>query len=783
MSTQLWPLSSEAVSVPDDLFSKVKYFTTGSVTSDIMELLTRGGAVKSYCLSPFTSLLIVGPDGGEEVVIDEAEDMLDISAVSCAWVLASCHVGTRLPMAPFRVRGQRLFSGVTVLMPEMAGLSAEDRARLWAMVTWHGGRVLNTESEARPSHVVTSVLVSGTRDGARLVTPNWVVDSVKRRRLQDEDSEEYTDFVKSDDSSNSEKEDVQSQVENRDCSIKTQELVNKPEIFSPNPEDYTKAQNELIKSYISKLDKTKRDEFYRMSTAEKRQVVVERGLIIKIENGSIQLSKEQKQIIDESKEPPLTNSCDEKVEISSQDKDYYLNPRKQQDTKLKERTPSPKKISPNTDVKSNEDGDNEADDEAVSLVTHMNLTPRKEKAKITLSDDDRRAMMKMNRMQKQLYLQKIEKSPQSPARAMVLGRAEAKLNSPQVTRPSNSLVSKSVSSSPLVLSSPTKRVSSTDSTPSTPKSAPRSSSKISPRICLLGCHFVITGYQDREEACHVTKWSTVITRHGGEVSSELGERVTHVLCPDLESALARRAEEMGLRLVTAHWLNDVITVKKMAAPWKGVHLPLPRAGDRGSDISSMRISVTGFEGLDRDYVKDMIEMAGAEYTACLTRDNTAIVCREAAGEKFRKSSEWNIPAVSIKWLNEALFSRENVADKLTDPRFRNFDKHKQPLGVSSKLVSSYLRPWKSVIEVTRSDYYEYKQRLSSAAEKRSLELDDRILTPGGKRRKLDPRSLFDKVQFVRFLKRDFMYIAQPTFRPNLQAVLEWKFKVRINYRI
>jgi len=238
----------------------------------------------------------------------------------------------------------------------------------------------------------------------------------------------------------------------------------------------------------------------------------------------------------------------------------------------------------------------------------------------------------------------------------------------------------------------------------------------------------------------------VITRHGGEVSSELGERVTHVLCPDLESALARRAEEMGLRLVTAHWLNDVITVKKMAAPWKGVHLPLPRAGDRGSDISSMRISVTGFEGLDRDYVKDMIEMAGAEYTACLTRDNTAIVCREAAGEKFRKSSEWNIPAVSIKWLNEALFSRENVADKLTDPRFRNFDKHKQPLGVSSKLVSSYLRPWKSVIEVTRSDYYEYKQRLSSAAEKRSLELDDRILTPGGKRRKLDPRSLFDKTK-------------------------------------
>ena len=89
--------------------------------------------------------------------------------------------------------------------------------------------------------------------------------------------------------------------------------------LSLNPEDFTKAQNELIKSYISTLDKTKRDEFYRMSTAEKRQVVVDRGLIIRIENGRIQLSKEQKQIIDESKEPPLTNSWDHKVEFPSQD--------------------------------------------------------------------------------------------------------------------------------------------------------------------------------------------------------------------------------------------------------------------------------------------------------------------------------------------------------------------------------------------------------------------------------------------------------------------------------
>ena len=764
MSTQLWPLS-EAGSVPDGLFSKVKYFTTGSVSSNILELLAQGGAVKSYCLSPFTSLLIVGPEGGEEVLIDEAEDMLDIPAVSCAWVLASCHVGCQLPVSPFRVRGQRLFSGVTVLMPENSGLSAEDRERLWAMVTWHGGRVLTSDAEARPTHVthvVTSACVKVPGARVKMVTPNWVVDSVRHNRLQDEDSEEYTDFVSrsgSDDNSGDIEaelnEHVEDAVEEKDCSDNVREPVSEPVVSLPTPEDFTNAQNELIKAFISTLNKAKREEFYRMSTAEKRQVVVERGLIIKIFNGMIHLSEEQKKIINESKEPQLTrtNSFDHQAEISGPDKDNSIQSKSQQDSNSKEQTPPPVKTFPDadTDVKESDvDGDNEAGDETRARVANLNLTPRKEKVKISLTDEDRKAMMKMNRMQKQLYIQKLEKStqsPQSPASAKVPGRAEEKLPSHQVLRTPKtlSLVSKSVPSSPLVLSSPMARVSSTDSTPSTPKTGSRSGNKISPKICLLGCHFVIVGYQDREEACHVTKWSNVITRHGGEVSTELGESVTHVICPDLESALARRAEEMEVRLVTAHWLNDVITVKRMNAPWKGVHLPLPRPGDRGSDISGMRICVTGFEGLDRDYVKDMIEMAGAEYTAYLTRDNTAIVCRDAAGEKYRKSSEWNIPAVSIKWLNEALFSRDNVADRLTDPVYKNFDKQKQPLGISSKLVSSYLGPWKEVIEVTRSAYYEYKQRQSSAAEKRSLELDNRILTPERKRRKLNPRSLFDKV--------------------------------------
>ena len=666
--------------------------------------------------------------------------------------------------------GHTLFSGLTVLLPDTGGLSAEDRARLWAMVTWHGGRLLAGEdagvTEAALTHVVTSNLETRVREGVKMVTPNWVVDSVRRNTLRDEDSEEYRHFVNT---TEAQKIEQGGEVEENDCSNRAPVSISKPEEKPLAAQDFLVSQNELIKSYLATLKTEEREEFYRMSTADKRQRVVERGLIIRIENGMIQLSEEQQEIINKSRESNdpetearLKDSIYSKKGIQNSDTHYSEKSKfeHKQDDVFIEKYPGPTKTSclADTDVmESKVKGGNE--DENLSRVANLNLTPRKVKAKIILSDEERAVMRKMNRMQKQLYLQKLEKSaqsPQSPASEKVLGRAEAKLNSPRVmnTPTSKNLVSKSLSSSPFVLSSPVARVSSTeksDRTPSTGAIA-RSGHKISPKLCLLGCHFVITGYQEREEAHHVRKWTTVITRHGGEVTTELVEGVTHLICPDLASPLASRAEERGLRLVTAHWLNDVITVKKMAAPWKGVHLPLPRQESRGSNVSGMKICVTGFESLDRDYVKDMIEMTGAEYTACLTRNNAAIVCREAAGEKYRKSREWSVPAVSIKWLNEVLFSPDNVAGKLTDPEYNNFDKHKQALGISSKLVSSYLQPWKEPIQITESAYCEYKQRQSSvrsAGEKRSLELDNRILTPERKRRKYEPRprTLFNKVTY------------------------------------
>merc|ERR1719450_154352 len=98
-------------------------------------------------------------------------------------------------------------------------------------------------------------------------------------------------------------------------------------------------------------------------------------------------------------------------------------------------------------------------------------------------------------------------------------------------------------------------------------------------------------------------------------------------------------------------------------------------------------------------------MTGATYTAFFTKQNDAIICKEPKGEKYRKSLDWKVPAVSISWLIDVLFSKKNVADKLDELKYKNFNSEKEPLQISSKLVSNLLTGWKNPIVITRQVYY------------------------------------------------------------------------------
>ena len=224
------------------------------------------------------------------------------------------------------------------------------------------------------------------------------------------------------------------------------------------------------------------------------------------------------------------------------------------------------------------------------------------------------------------------------------------------------------------------------------------------------------------------------------------------MAPSQDIPLVREAVAGGRRVVTAFWLNDIITSKKLSPPWRAVHFPLPSV--QQTDTANMELTITGFEEQERDYVKDMIQMAGAVYTPGFTKANTAIICKSFTGEKYRYSLEWKIPAVSIAWLNDVLFGREDVSQKLQSPVYRKISPGQENIGIKEELVADLLEAWKVPIYVNNDTYYKFKEkekaRLSRG--KRTLEdYDQTILTPDRKKVRLDPRALFVKVSILPFL--------------------------------
>merc|ERR1719445_2752264 len=246
--------------------------------------------------------------------------------------------------------------------------------------------------------------------------------------------------------------------------------------------------------------------------------------------------------------------------------------------------------------------------------------------------------------------------------------------------------------------------------------------RLPPDLCLLGCIFVIVDYQDMEEAKHLPEWKKVITQYGGEIEESLSPRVTHVLAATQKSQMAQTGRAEGKRLVSAYWLNDTVVRKKVLPPWKAIHFPLPANFE--PPCNNMILTLTGFEDRDRDYVKDMIKIAGATYTGYFTKHNHAIICRKPLGEKFEKAREWRVPAVSIQWLNDVLFGSSNAAQSMNNPRYQQF-KPEEPLRIDYNLVPHLIQSWKIPIRISPETYQKFKSnppaRIRRKAEKQRQE--------------------------------------------------------------
>ena len=120
--------------------------------------------------------------------------------------------------------------------------------------------------------------------------------------------------------------------------------------------------------------------------------------------------------------------------------------------------------------------------------------------------------------------------------------------------------------------------------------------------CLVGCVIYI---DEREYICTVSKddlatWSKTITDHGALLTDDLDHvHLTHFVCAYRTSALFRQiCQRKHVRIVTAHWLNDVLQRRKLFVPNLAIHYPSPFDASEASKLplANYFFTMTGFEG-------------------------------------------------------------------------------------------------------------------------------------------------------------------------------------------
>ena len=176
-------LDSEDFSKGKGLLKEVRYFEAGEIHKKVKEILNFGEAKRTNYLDPQTTTHVIIGSSPNMQEVNKAKDLCgeNYCCVSQDWVTLSCMVGELLPTTPFSPKDGKLLASVVACLGELPG---GDQAKVWAMLTWNGGKVV-----ASLSPEVTHVILiepqgqlyqdASAQQNIQIVTPDWVQETVK----------------------------------------------------------------------------------------------------------------------------------------------------------------------------------------------------------------------------------------------------------------------------------------------------------------------------------------------------------------------------------------------------------------------------------------------------------------------------------------------------------------------------------------------------------------------------------------------------------------------------
>nr|XP_033507176.1 PAX-interacting protein 1 isoform X1 [Epinephelus lanceolatus] len=177
-------MSEEEKKVSDELFKDVKFYVVGDIDQKVVQLL-KAGKGKEVSYNALATHIIA--EDGDNPEVGESREVFDLPVVKPSWVILSVRCGDLLPVTGFSPESGQIFFGVTACLPRLP----EDLNTLWAYITFYGG-----ECQLNLNKKVTHLVVKEPKGakfecalkhpGIKIVTPDWIIDSVKDKSRKDE---------------------------------------------------------------------------------------------------------------------------------------------------------------------------------------------------------------------------------------------------------------------------------------------------------------------------------------------------------------------------------------------------------------------------------------------------------------------------------------------------------------------------------------------------------------------------------------------------------------------
>ncbi|XP_072219210.1 PAX-interacting protein 1 [Leuresthes tenuis] len=177
-------MSEEEWKVTDELFKDVKFYLVGDIDQKVVQLL-KAGKGKEVSYNALATHIIA--EDGDNPEVGESREVFDLPVVKPSWVILSVRCGDLLPVTGFSPESGQIFFGVTACLPRLP----DDLNALWAYITFYGG-----ECQLNLNKKVTHLVVKEPKGvkfecglkhpGIKIVTPDWITDSVKDKSRKDE---------------------------------------------------------------------------------------------------------------------------------------------------------------------------------------------------------------------------------------------------------------------------------------------------------------------------------------------------------------------------------------------------------------------------------------------------------------------------------------------------------------------------------------------------------------------------------------------------------------------